>query len=96
MCTVTLSYDKENKEAVRQLSLLLATGLFTQMPEEDEGLSPSYTEFVTFDQQETHLIEAAHNLTVAEIDELREKDTLTIEESQMLLLRMVEEEYQRQ
>ena len=36
MCTVTLSYDKENKEAIRQLSLLLATGLFTQMPEEDE------------------------------------------------------------
>lgn len=33
-------------------------------------------------------------MTAADIERIRQKDEMTIEESQMLLLRMVEEEYQ--
>ena len=55
----------------------------------------SVTETVSFDKRESLLIENAHNMTAADIERIRQKDEMTIEESQMLLLRMVEEEYQR-
>ena len=36
MCTVTLSYDKNNALARRKLAALLATGLFIRMAEENQ------------------------------------------------------------
>ena len=53
------------------------------------------TAVVAFDKRERKLIEDARNMTAADIEHIRQKDNMTIEESQMLLLRMVEEEYQR-
>lgn len=38
MCTVTLSYDKNNALARRKLAALLATGLFIRMAEENQSL----------------------------------------------------------
>ena len=37
MCTVTLSYDKNNALARRKLAALLATGLFIRMAEENQS-----------------------------------------------------------
>lgn len=37
MCTVTLSYDKNNALARRKLAALLATGLFIRMTEENQS-----------------------------------------------------------
>lgn len=39
MCTVTLSYDNKNSQAVGQLRALLATGLFTELNKEEEELA---------------------------------------------------------
>lgn len=52
------------------------------------------TKTITFDKRESRLLEDAHNMAAADIERIRQKDEMTIEESQMLLLRMVEEEYQ--
>lgn len=39
MCTVTLSYDSNNAQAQRQLTALLATGLFIQVdPKENPSI----------------------------------------------------------
>ena len=51
------------------------------------------TEAIAFDRRESQLIEDARNMTAADIEHIRKKDDITIEESQMLLLRMIEEEY---
>ena len=40
MCTVTLSYDQNNALARRKLAALLATGLFTQQPENSIDPTP--------------------------------------------------------
>ncbi len=53
-------------------------------------------ERITFDKRESLLIEAAHNMSATEMEHIRQKDEITIEESQMLLLRMVEEEWLKQ
>ena len=53
------------------------------------------TKTITFDKRERQLMVDAHNMTAADIERVRQKNEMTIEESQMLLLRMVEEEYQR-
>ena len=105
MCTVTLAYDRNNEQATRQLAALLATGLFTELFQDDEfpDLDDCVNdpdmltrpECVTFDKRESKLIEDAHNMATEEIERLRQKEDITIEESQMLLLRMVEEEYQK-
>ena len=50
---------------------------------------------ISFDKRECQLIDDAHNMTVDEIEGIRQKDEITIGESQLLLLRMLEEEYQR-
>ena len=44
---------------------------------------------------ESLAIEKARSLTATDIDQLRQKEFLSIEESQMLLLRMIDEEYDR-
>ena len=44
---------------------------------------------------ENMLIEDARNMTATDIEHIRQKDDMTVEESQMLLLRMIDEEYQR-
>ena len=36
MCTVTISYDKNNKVASEKLAALLGTGLFVQLDRHDE------------------------------------------------------------
>ena len=55
----------------------------------------SESEALSFDIRDSQLIEHAHNMTAADIERIRKKDDMTIEESQLLLLRMIEEEYQR-
>jgi len=55
----------------------------------------SKPDYISFDKRESQLIEAAHEMTAADIERIRQKDDITIEESQLLLLRMVEEEYMR-
>lgn len=49
----------------------------------------------TFSNQERQLIKNAHDMAEADIERIRQKDYITIEESQTLLLRMMEEEYQK-
>ena len=44
---------------------------------------------------DTLVIEKARRLTDSDISLLKEKEFLTIEESQMLLIRMIDEEYDR-
>ena len=44
---------------------------------------------------DTLVIEKARHLTDSDISLLKEKEFLTIEESQMLLIRMIDEEYDR-
>jgi len=44
---------------------------------------------------ESLAIEKARKLTTTDIDQLSQKEFLSIEESQMLLLRMIDEEYDR-
>ena len=39
------------------------------------------------------LMDSAAQLTVSDVSILREREYLTVEESQMLLLRMIDEEY---
>jgi hypothetical protein len=46
-------------------------------------------------RHDSQLIDSAKNLSESEICRLRQKELLTIEESQMLLMRMIDEEYQR-
>ena len=55
----------------------------------------SESEAISFDKRERQLIEEAHNMTASDLEYIRHKDDMTIEESQMLLLRMIEEEYQK-
>ena len=50
---------------------------------------------ITFDKREKQLIEEAHSMAETAIERIRQKDDITIEESQILLLRMIEEEYQK-
>ena len=60
-----------------------------------QSKTDSREEFITFNKRENQLIEAAHNLTAADIERIRQKDVMSIEESQMLILNMVEEDYQK-
>ena len=48
---------------------------------------------VAFSEQESQLMEDARRMTEADVERIRRKEDMTVEESQMLLLRMVEEEY---
>ena len=48
-----------------------------------------------FSDSESLTIAKARSLSETELASLRQKDELTIEESQMLLLRMIDEEYDR-
>ena len=50
---------------------------------------------VAFNKREQQLIEEAHSMAAADIELIRQKDDISIEESQILLLRMLEEEYQK-
>lgn len=124
MCTVTLSYDKNNATARQQLESLLSTGLFYvrktpwqrdiidysdpwlyedhgDLPQLQEG-KESYTpeevlDIIVKDVREIahtkKLLRAAKALTPEEVSSMEQKDSFTVEESQKLLLRMVEEEY---
>lgn len=50
---------------------------------------------ITFTQREKQLIKEARSMAEADIERIRQKDDISIEESQTLLLRMIEEEYQK-
>ena len=49
MCTVTLTYDQNNALARRKLAALLATGLFTQQP--DDYQEPTLEDLETYRQE---------------------------------------------
>ena len=75
MCTVTLAYDKKNKQAAEQLAALLATGLFTQLPDEEE-------EFPGLDYSDPWLYEDYGNLSPLPIN----KDKYSLEELRGILM----------
>lgn len=74
MCTITLSYDENNTLAQQQLAALLASGLFMQLNQKQNGQDRVYIEN-------------------GEVKMELKSDTLTIEESKNLTMRMVELEY---
>lgn len=74
MCTITLSYDENNTLAQQQLAALLASGLFMQLNQKQNGQDRVYIEN-------------------GEVKMELQSDTLTIEESKDLTMRMVELEY---
>lgn len=69
MCTVTLSYDKNNEQARQQLAALIASGLFLQLgPEEDsyvdEIMKGAYDRVM---QKDAYTLEEAYKHTMGEI-----------------------------
>lgn len=80
MCTVTLSYDRNNAMAQQQLSALLASGLFTQL-ETQNGLGIDYNDPWLYENHEdlTPLPET--------------KETYTLEELRSILINDLNEVY---
>ena len=76
MCTVTLSYNKNNKDASEKLAALLATGLFEELGTyenldidysdaslyEDEDSLPAITKDLTPEELEHLIIEDIHSI----------------------------------
>ena len=72
MCTITLSYNENDKVASEKLAALLATGLFTQQDSSTE---------MDIDYSDSSLYEENDMMTLPE-----EKDSYTPEELRTLLI----------
>ncbi len=78
MCTVTLSYNKNNKIASEKLAALLGTGLFVQLDEHDD-LDIDGTDSSLF-EIDPSLPEINRDLTPAELEQLILEDIHSIYE----------------
>lgn len=82
MCTVKLSYDNKNEQAVKQLTALFATGLFVQLADEEE-------EFPGLDYNDPDLWKECEDTTPID------KEFYTVEEAYALTIDAVMEEYRK-
>ena len=82
MCTVKLSYDDKNEQAIKHLTALLATGLFVQLADEEE-------EFPGLDYNDPDLWKESEDTTPIE------KEFYTVEEVYALTIDAVKEEYRK-
>lgn len=82
MCTVTLSYDKNDALARKQLAILLSTGLFTQLDESDNP---------DIDDSDPWLYEDHGDLSPLP----EGKETFTLEEMRNILINDLNVTYQR-
>jgi hypothetical protein len=78
MCTVTLSYNKNNKIASEKLAALLGTGLFVQLDAHDD-LDIDGTDSSLF-EIDPSLPEINRDLTPAELEQLILEDIHSIYE----------------
>ena len=78
MCTVTLSYNQEDKIAREKLAALLSTGLFVQL-DKHEDLDIDYTDSSLYEIDPT-LPEINCDLTPQELEELILQDIHSIYE----------------
>ncbi len=72
MCTVTLSYNKNDETAIKSLATLLATGRFVQLDAEDD-LDIDYSDPSLF-EDDPNLPNIDRDLTPKELEELIIKD----------------------
>jgi hypothetical protein len=77
MCTVTLSYNKNDETAIKSLATLLATGRFVQLDAEDD---------LDIDYSDPSLFEEDPNIPIIDRD-------LTVEEFRNLLLEDIKKIY---
>ena len=77
MCTVTLSYNKNDETAIKSLATLLATGRFVQLDTEDD---------LDIDYSDPSLFEEDPNIPIIDRD-------LTVEEFRNLLLEDIKKIY---
>ncbi|MBR4276010.1 MAG: hypothetical protein IKQ32_03525 [Prevotella sp.] len=77
MCTVTLSYNKNDETAIKSLATLLATGHFVQLDAEDD---------LDIDYSDPSLFEEDPNIPIIDRD-------LTVEEFRNLLLEDIKKIY---
>lgn len=77
MCTVTLSYNKNDKAAGEKLAALLATGLFVQV-DSQEDLDIDYSDSTLYEVDETLWPDSKEYCTPEELEKMIVEDVRAI------------------
>ena len=79
MCTVTLSYNENDKAAIEKLAALLNTGLFVQL-DSQEALGIDYSDPSLY-EADPSLPKIDRDMTPEELEQMIVSDTITIHDA---------------
>ena len=77
MCTITLSYDQNNKVVIEKLAALLSTGLFEQVLSSDSS-AIDYADPSLYEVDESLIPQVTNNMTPEELENLIINDVRSI------------------
>ena len=77
MCTITLSYDQNNKVAIEKLAALLSTGLFEQVLSSDSS-EIDYADPSLYEVDESLIPQVNKSMTPEELEKLIINDVRSI------------------